>query len=72
MKTKRLLGIIVSLMLAAFFIWSSFKPNSALATIFDRDLQNSTSHISGNSIAQASTSEFTLPPLPYAYDALDP
>ena len=61
---KKIYGFIFSIALVACFAISSFHSGHSTA---------STNPIDSSSrfIAQASSEEFTLPPLPYEYDALD-
>ncbi|NET38595.1 MAG: superoxide dismutase [Cyanothece sp. SIO1E1] len=74
MHTKRLFRFIFSLVLAISLVWVIFKPTSSVAmTPTNQVLQNTKFPSSEtNLVAQAEAGEFVLPPLPYAYNALDP
>ena len=70
--SKKIYGFIFAIALAVFTLAGGVKPARILAN--PSDYQNiNTNHIlsdAKSTIAQASSPEFTLPPLPYEYDAL--
>ena len=68
MHLKKIYGFIFLIVLVTVFIGSSFLPISSAAHIRDRHAQQ---NLSNNLVAQVND-EFTLPALPYAYDALEP
>ena len=72
MYSKKIYGFVFALALAIFVIAGSFKSDAILASTGDYQRIDTNQILSqqNNAIAQASTEEFTLPPLPYAYDAL--
>ena len=74
MQIKRSFWLIGSLVLTISLGWVSLPPASGLATpTISQAIQNTKFPSSEtNLIAQAETGEFVLPPLPYAYDSLDP
>lgn len=75
MQIKRSFRLIFSFVLAISLVWVGFKPASSLATTSSISaVTTNTKPLSSevNLIAQVETGEFVLPPLPYAYDALDP
>lgn len=61
MQIKRLNNCLLVLLFSIALLWSGFNSNSSVAK---------TREHRPSLIAQAPTGEFTLPPLPYAYDAL--
>ena len=62
MQTKRFNKFLLAFLFVAVLVWSGFVPNGSTAeTLNTRN---------NNIVAQTSQGEFTLPPLPYAYDAL--
>jgi len=74
MQIKRSFWLIFSLVLAISSLWMSHKPLSGLAAPpLATTMQSNRPPSSGTNLtAQAETGGFTLPPLPYAYDALAP
>lgn len=72
MQHKKLYGWIFAIALIIFTVAGSIKPHATMAVITSEDDIVTTNTIANPStfIAQADTGEFTLPPLPYAYDAL--
>lgn len=74
MYSKRFYGFVFSIALSTFLILGSFWSDSSMAyEKNDNGVQTNKIASSQTSlIAQANTEEFTLPPLPYAYDALNP
>ncbi|MEM1369869.1 MAG: superoxide dismutase [Cyanobacteria bacterium P01_H01_bin.15] len=74
MQIKRSFWTIFSFALAISLVWVSFRPLDSFATnSTNKAIQEPYSPLSKtNLIAQAEAGEFVLPPLPYAYDALDP
>ena len=73
MQIKRFFGFIFLFVLVSSLIWGSFKPVSSLATTPTSKVVQNTKFLSPeiSLIAQTQTGEFVLPPLPYAYDALN-
>ncbi len=73
MHIKRFFRFIFLVVLVSSLIWGSFKPVSSLATTPTSKVVQNTKFLSPETslIAQTQTGEFVLPPLPYAYDALD-
>ena len=73
MHIKCFFWFIFSVVLATSLIWGSFKPVSSLATILAGEVLQNAQFLSPETslIAQTQNEEFVLPPLPYAYDALD-
>ena len=74
MHPNKIFSFIFALTFALFLIASGFRSNMSLANIQPDGTEiayqmRSPQHYL---IAQASSDEFTLPPLPYAYDALNP
>ncbi len=69
MQIKKFYGFIFSIALVAFLAISNFHSGSSTASTNPTNPIDSSS--SSRLITQASSGEFTLPPLPYAYDALD-
>lgn len=70
MYFKKVYGLIFSIALLAFLVVNGFQSSSSAASIRENnDLNLVNNPISSGLVAQAS-GEFTLPPLPYAYDAL--
>ncbi|MEM8642491.1 MAG: superoxide dismutase [Cyanobacteria bacterium P01_G01_bin.54] len=77
MQIKRSFGLIFSLVLAISLVWFGFKPVSSLATPAMGPTSHETQFLSAeaNRVAHAESAEsaeFVVPPLPYAYDALEP
>ncbi len=74
MYSKRFYGFVFSIALSTFLIQGSFWSDPSMAyEKHDNGIQTNKITSSQTSlIAQAKTEEFTLPPLPYAYDALNP
>ncbi len=73
MHIKRFFGFIVSVVLLSFLTWVSFKAVSSVAATPVSKLVHNNKFLSPETslVAQSQTGEFILPPLPYAYDALD-
>ena len=72
MRYKQFCGVVFGIALSASLFLGNWFSNS-LASQADRVVKIQKAHfIEANIIAQADSKEFTLPPLPYAYDALDP
>jgi len=74
MYLKKIYGLIFSITLLGFLIVSGFHSDPTMANTKNQDgIKTSTLNTisSPNSLVAATTGEFTLPPLPYGYDALD-
>ncbi len=73
MQIKRFFGFIFLVVLVSSLIWGNFKPVRSLATTPTSKVVQNTKFLSPETslIAQTQTGEFVLPPLPYAYDALN-
>ena len=68
MHLKKLYSLLFAIALMAFLVVGSFNSEGSMA----KTQENTSSGIQTNLLlAQADTGEFTLPPLPYDYDALD-
>ena len=61
MQVKRFEKFLLTFLFVAVLFWCGFNPNRSMARTLNND---------SSSIAQTQGEEFTLPPLPYAYDAL--
>lgn len=60
MLTKRFNRFVLALLFLAVLVWTGFNPNRSTAETFSTH----------NHLVAQTQGEFTLPPLPYAYDAL--
>lgn len=67
---KRLFGIVLSTLLLASSLWISLQP-AGLAQPLKNNVRHPEFSLPSHLVAQAQTAEFALPPLPYAYDALN-
>ncbi|WP_413467247.1 superoxide dismutase [Pleurocapsa sp. FMAR1] len=74
MRSKQFYGFIFSIALSIFLILGSLESNVSMANVIDdtKIQTNKTLFSQTSLIAQGTSEEFTLPPLPYAYDALNP
>lgn len=73
MNIKRFSGFIVSLALTTLLVWGSFRAADGIAAPMGQGGQNPTVNMAETSlVAMAQAAEFELPPLPYAYEALEP
>ena len=68
MTVKRVFLWLFPMALLASLAWSNVQPSPVLAAVGDAADQPLSSQ---TELAERSTGEFTLPPLPYDYDALD-
>ena len=71
MHLKKIHGLIISIALVTVLIAGSQSPSSATHIPHNNARQSDNESFSTSFVAQASD-EFTLPPLTYAYDALEP
>lgn len=72
MYAKKVQGLVLLLMTITFLITVSFSESSVAYNPDDNEVfTNKIEFPSTNLIAQTPSDEFTLPPLPYAYDALN-
>lgn len=72
MNIKRLFGVILSASLLMSVMWGNSPSVSGQPEVFSNTTTTTINSANESQlIAQASTEEFSLPPLPYAYDALE-
>lgn len=69
MYSKKIYGLIMAIAIAITLVLQS---NNSVADASEPITMGNQMLAAQNIIAQAPTDEFTLPPLPYAYDALNP
>ncbi|MEO0011652.1 MAG: hypothetical protein RLZZ535_41, partial [Cyanobacteriota bacterium] len=70
MYSKKIYGLIMAIAIAITLV---FQSNNSVADASEpTTISNQMLSPQNTLVAQAPTDEFTLPPLPYAYDALNP
>ena len=72
MSIKRFVGAMASIALSTLLIWNGFGLESRAASLDLQGLARVGKSTEANLVAMDQTAEFELPPLPYAYEALEP